>query len=607
MAISKRSPQRFFYLFVFFCTLTLSFSSGAYAQLIPGTQAQNEEQTEEEPEQKFPEDSLSRRTPRGTVNGFIKAVANQNYSRASRYLHLNNELLENGEGERIVRVLQRLLDRRGNILPSSWISDDYEGNVEDELPEGVDRIGSVTSEGETIDLYVAKTTGPEGGPIWLMDSETVEVIASITTEESLLTEQILPGFLQTNYLWGVPIGHWLVVIVLVFLAYLIAWSIIAFILFLVRRFWEQARTEPTSGILTALALPFRLIVAVLFFVSLSRSAGISIIIRQRFNEITSIVGLIALLILLWRLSDFITRFSERRMTLRGQLSGVSVVLFLRRFARIAIIIFGIIATMGAFGVDVTAGLAALGIGGLALALGAQKSVENFVGSVTLIADRPLRVGDFCKTGDTIGTVEQIGMRSTQIRTLDRTLVTIPNGELSSSKIENYAHRDKFRFAPVFGLRYETTADQMRYLLVELRAVLYAHPKVDPEPARVKFAEFASASLNVEIFAFVLAADFNEYVEIREDLLLRMMDVVEKSGTGFAFPSQTVYLARDKGLSPEKSRNAEEQAKQWRAAGEMQLPSFSPEKIESLKGSIAYPPEGSAKRTEDEKTKTEEKK
>ncbi|AHM61132.1 MscS mechanosensitive ion channel [Flammeovirgaceae bacterium 311] len=583
-----------FFVTLFSCALLLFMSSPrlAQAQLLPDTSA--EEEQVEEPIPEWPEDSLGRRTPRGTVYGFIKAAANQNYSRASRYLHMDQNLQNSEEGARAAQVLQRLLDQGGDIMPYSWISNDPGGRTDDNLPPDVDRVGTVSDEGETITLLVEATEGPDGGPIWLFSAETIDRIAAITAESrASIVDRLLPPFLK-KYRWaGVSIGQWLVILLLLVIAYLLAWGITSVFLYLIRKFWRQAATEPTAGIIKAFALPIRIYITVWLFMASSQEVGISIIVRQRFSEITIIIGLVVILLLLWRLTEFISSFTEKRLMLRGHLSGVSAILFLRRVAKIAIVVFGIIAILGTFGVNVTAGLAALGIGGIALALGAQKTVENFVGSVTLIADQPIRVGDFCKAGDTIGTVEQIGMRSTRIRTLDRTVVTIPNGEFSSSKIENYAHRDRFRFTTVLNLRYETTPDQMRFLLVEIRALLYAHPKVSPDPARVRFIELAAASLNIEIFAYINAKNFDEFLEVREDLLLRIMDVVEAGGTGFAFPSQTLYLARDKGLAEEIIHDTEEKVKKWKEEGEMQLPNFDAARINALRNSIIYPPEGSA--------------
>lgn len=572
------------------CLLLLCGTGQLQGQVLPTTNTETQAEEPEAPQ--FPPDSLGRRTPRGTVSGFIKAVADQNYSRASRYLNLEQAPSGSQEGERLARVLRNLLDRRGNIMPYSWISDEISGHPDDELPLNMDRVGSVTAEGETIDLYVEETTGPEDEPIWLFSSETVEILATVAIEEELIIDRLLPDYLENNSWGGVPVGHWLVMILLAGLAYLFAWCILEILLFLTQKFWPRARTETTSGILNALALPIRLYLAVWLFIAMTREVGISIILRQMFSGITMVIGLLAFLILLWRLSGFIGEFSKDRMSLRGNVSGVSVVLFLQRTAKVAIVIFGIIAILGAVGVDITTGLAALGIGGIALALGAQKTIENFVGSVTVIADQPVRVGDFCKVGDVIGTVEKIGMRSTRIRTLNRTVVTIPNGKFSSDNIENYAHRDRFLFNPKFGLRYESTPDQIRYLLVELRAVLYAHPMVLPEPSRVRFTELGADSVNLEFFAYLSVTTFDDFLEVKEDLLLRMMDVVGESGTGFAFPSQTIYFGRDSGLSKDKARNVEEKVRQWREKGELQIPKFDPDRIKEIENKTPYPPEGS---------------
>lgn len=532
----------------------MALAPTAQAQLLPNDTT---ERAAQDSATEWPADSLGRRTPRGTATGFIKAVAEVNYDKAARYLNLDTTLLEESERARLAQALQRLLDQQGDIIPYSWISDDPLGKVEDELSPNLDRVGKATVDGETFDILLERTEGPQGEPVWLFSSQTVERIPLDieTTAAAPLIDKVLPEFLEERKWGGVPAGHWLAMLLLAAFAYLLAWSITSFALFIIPLLWRKAAEEPTAGILKAFALPIRLYLAVLLFVSVSPAVGISLIVRQGFSEATVIVGLVALLLLLWRLIDFLTGFFERRLTRHGNLAGFSAVLFLRRGAKIALIAFGAIAILSTFGFDVTTGLAALGIGGIALALGAQKTVENFVGSVTLIADQPVRVGDFCKVGDTVGTVEQIGMRSTRIRTNDRTIVTIPNGEFSSQKIENYTHRDRFWFHPVFNFRYETTPAQIRYLLAELRAVMLANPKVDPDPARIRFIELGPHSLNLEIFAYVLASNYNEFLEIKEDLLLRMMDVVEASGAEFAFPSQTLYMARDMYTSKEKQQEA----------------------------------------------------
>lgn len=573
--------------------LLLSGSFAVHAQFLTSTAPQEEEV-------KIPDDSLGRRTPRGTVNGFIKAVSEQNYLRASRYMNLRRSLQKDKERERVVKTLQKLLDQGGDIIPYSWISDKSTGRTDDDLASGQDLVGTVTANGKVINLFVENTQKPDDPAVWQFSRETADSIAAITTEDIVLLNRVLPDALQDRLLAGVPVGHWLAVIVLIALSYLLAWSIILLIQSIIRLLWRKARTEPTHGIVKAFGLPFRLYLAVWFFVALSQQIGISIIVRQRFSTITVTVGLIAVLLLLWRLTDFISNFSKERMSRRGRISAISVILFLRRTAKVALIILGGIAVLSAIGVDVTTWWAALGIGGIALALGAQKTVENFVGSVTLIADQPVRVGDFCKVGGVTGTIEQIGIRSTKIRTGERTVVTIPNGQFASEMIENYAHRDRFLFAPTLDVRYETTPDQIRYLLVEIRAMLYGHPMVSNDPAKVRFTALGESSLKISVWSYIEAPNFDTFQEIQEDLLLRIMDIIAESGTDFAFPSQTLYLSTDKGISEEKTHEAQNRVKSWKEAEDMQLPAFDTSKIESLKGSIQYPPEGSVKNKEAKK-------
>ncbi|MFD2516636.1 mechanosensitive ion channel family protein [Salinimicrobium flavum] len=587
------TPLKYLFQTIFILLVVLSGILPAHAQFIP--EAPSEEQEQAEPQVR--QDSLGRRSPRGSISGFLTAVADRNYERASRYFNFSGTAVDAENGDELAEMLEELLNQRGQILPYSWISEEASGRTDDNLEPNLEKVGTVTIEGETVDLLMEDVKDTEGEALWLFSSATVESIASVSTveESAIAVERVLPKFLQDNEWGGVPVGQWLVALFLAAFAYLISWSIVSLIVLLIPKIWRKAQQEPTSGVIKAFALPVELYAAVLLFVYLTRETGMSIILRQRLSGITVIIGFVAFLILLWRLTEFIGTFSKRRMSSRGNISGVSVVLFLKRAAKIAIVIFGIIAILGTFGVDVTTGIAALGIGGLALALGAQKTIENFVGSVTLITDQPIRVGDFCKVGDTLGTVEKVGMRSTRIRTLDRTVVTIPNGEFSSSKIENYAHRDRFWYHPILGLRYETTPDQIRFLLVELRAVLYKHPKVASDSARVRFIKLNSDSIDLEVFSYILASNYDEFLEVQEDLLLRMMDIVNESGTGFAFPSQTLYFAKDHGLSTEKSRSAEEKVRHWKEKGEMPLPKFDPQKIKEIEDTLDYPPEGSCYR------------
>jgi MscS family membrane protein len=211
------------------------------------------------------------------------------------------------------------------------------------------------------------------------------------------------------------------------------------------------------------------------------------------------------------------------------------------------------------GVPVYGIVAGLGVGGLAIALAAQPTIENFIGGVHVLTDKPIRVGDLCRCGTDLGTVEAIGIRSTRLRGLDRTLTTIPNGALSKMPIENLSRRDRMLIKSVLTLRYETRPDQLRHLLVKLRELLVGHPRIDPATARARFIGFGASSLDVEVFAYVRTSDWPEFLAIREDLWLRVMDLVAESGTGLAFPSQTLYFTRDGGLESARAASAKTEA------------------------------------------------
>jgi MscS family membrane protein len=218
-----------------------------------------------------------------------------------------------------------------------------------------------------------------------------------------------------------------------------------------------------------------------------------------------------------------------------------------RIVMIALIALVILHVTSSIGIPITPVLAGLGVGGLAVALAAQSTIENVIGGLTLFGDRPVRVGEFCRFGDTLGTVEEIGLRSTRIRTLERTVVTVPNAEFSKMELENLNLRDQMLLRTTLGLRYETTAEQLRGVLAELYELLRAHPKVAKEPLWVRFAGFGAYSLDVEIFAYIDSRARPEFLAIREEIFLRVMDLIDAAGTGFAFPSETHYLAQDPGL------------------------------------------------------------
>ena len=209
------------------------------------------------------------------------------------------------------------------------------------------------------------------------------------------------------------------------------------------------------------------------------------------------------------------------------------------------------------GVPAVGLLAGVSVGGIALALAAQSTVENLFGGVSIFADRPFRVGDFIRYGHDSGTVETIGPRSSRIRGLDGTLTAVPNADLAKMQLTNFTARDKTLFHHKIGVRYETSREQLQQLLETLRHLLGAHPSIEKSATlpRVRLVGLGSSSVDIEIFAKVLVPDLASFLVVQEELIIGIMRAVEECGTGFAFPSTTTYVARDPGLEPGPAASA----------------------------------------------------
>jgi len=296
--------------------------------------------------------------------------------------------------------------------------------------------------------------------------------------------------------------------------------------------------------------------------SLAQGAIEQLNIGQDALYLTSVLfTLLGALFLLWLaviVSNALAEAIVATPRVRPQSMDGQVVRFAFRLVIIGVFVAIVLRTAHVLGVPLTPVLAGLGVGGLAIALAAQNTLENFIGGLNLFTDRPIRVGDFCRFGDRVGTVEEIGLRSTRIRSLDDTVIAIPNATFSKMELENYSRRRMIWYHPRVQLAKDVTPAQIRVVLDEVRKMLHAHPKVHPDPARVRFAEFGAYSIDLDVFAYVKATDYGEYLEVAEDLNLRIMDILARAGARLAVPAQRTLLEqgagadRMPGLKPKES-------------------------------------------------------
>ncbi|MEM9733722.1 MAG: mechanosensitive ion channel family protein [Pseudomonadota bacterium] len=580
--------RRFALAAVALFALGLLPSSISVAQLAPATPAPAAATT--------PEDEFGRGTPRSSVEGYLRAISNDNYDRAAQFFDMSDTQPEDRRfrSQLRARQLKQLLDRDGYFLETTSLSNSPDGKSGDDQAAGVDVVGVLDQSNRQEPIIMQRSQNEAGAVIWLFHNDgpaRYDFLLRVTQEGRL--NQLLPDALKDRKIANVPVGHWLAIVLALIASLALGILISRVVTSLLRKPLESRAHIPGRAVLGSIVVPLGVVIGVSIYRYSVIYMGIEVVARDYINWIAVILSLASLGWLGVRIVDGLADAVRFGMTRTNRISSVAMVMLARRIGKTVVIAVIGISILNTLGVDVTTGLAALGIGGIALALGAQKTIENLVGSITVVADKPVRVGDFCKFGDVMGTVEDIGIRSTRLRTLDRTIVTIPNGAFAASQIENYTLRDEFKLDTRLTLRYETTPDQIRFLLVEVRKLLYSYQDVSNTPARVRFENLNSHSIDIWVFAYVRATSYDHFLEIKEDLLLRIMDLVKESGTDFAFPSQTIYLSRDAKPSSETAEAVGEEVARRKEAGDMPLPRFTHEQIEQLQDTISLdvPKEG----------------
>jgi len=535
-----------------------------------------------------PEDSFDRGIPRNSVKGFLTAATERDYERAAEYLDLRYlpRGMNESQGPQLARKFKIVLDR------TLWInfgelSPDPNGHSDDGLPSYRDTVGHIDSRGTQIDIVLQRVQRDDGVPIWKFSSATVAQIPRLYEEYGYgYLEKFFPEAFFDVRILGMELWMWVGLLAIAAVASLAAFMVTAPLAV----FFHHRRTPRGNQFFRLVRGPARFFFFAIF-------AGVLV---QYINpplwfhavlQAKTLLTIALVWVAMWIVDFVLSSYAERLERQGRSTAGV----FLHPMGTAVKVFFVIIATLlwlDNLGFSVTTILAGLGIGGLAVALALQKPIENLISAITLFSSQPVAVGDFCRFGDKIGTVEEIGLRATKVRTLDHTVITVPNVEFAHTQLENFSKRGKIWYHPQIRLRYGTTPDQIRCLLVEIRKLLYAHPKVLPDPARIRFEEFGPSSLNLQIFAYIDVTDFGEYLEVAEDLNLRIMDLLEKAGAAFALPSQTLYMERGKGSDEQVVQAAEAQVQEWRARQSLYLPNFPQEKIEELLGTVDYPPLGS---------------
>ncbi len=516
---------------------------------------------------------VDRGSPRDTVVGYLDACRKSDFRRAAFYLDLNAFPPEKQPevGPRLARRLVLVLSRTLWINPEE-LSNDPGGRPEAGLGDDDELLGTIPHKGGEVKVLLHRHFLEDGSTAWVFHRATVAAIDTLYARHGFgWLGDILPTWFFARSFLGVQLWQWAGFVLLILLAWVVSRLVTPVLMDALRRGARRTTVEWDDELVAALDGPARLGVMALVLWATVPLLGIA---GKAQDNLAVAWKLLAVIFLGWVLTRWVDimaavlRYSS--MARRNDMARN----FIPIFGRIVkVFVWGVaaIVALDSIGLHVMGLVAGLGIGGVAVAFAAQKTIENLFGSITIAANRPFEIGSFIKIGSLSGTVEEVGLLSTRLRTMDRTLVTIPNGTLLSERVENYSARDRFRYQITIGLLYDSTTAQIQYVVDGVKRMLLAHPKVHHDGVRVRFARFGDSALEVDVLTWVLAADYHESTALAEELNFEILRIVAESGTGFAFPSQTVYLGRDAGIDEEKAREIARDVEERRERGDLWIP------------------------------------
>ena len=411
-----------------------------------------------------PKDPLGRSTPRGALLGFLAAARNGDDDLASHYLDTARGSVAHELAHQLFVVLDVRLPPRLTL-----VSDAPEGSRANPLAPDEERLGSIDGPDGRFDVVVERIRRPKTDPIWLFSSATLQQIPAVYEQiQASRAARWLPRFLTERRAGGVRLYEWFAVLIGLPLFYIVTALLNRALMPLVRVLGRRVFPDRAGPIRSALPTPVRLILMVIAARWLLATLPLSLLVRQHIWNAAAVVAVVATAWLLILLNGEAEGLLVRRIPPGNYSATVSLLRVGRRLVDVMIVLVGVFGILGRLGVNPTPLLAGLGVGGLAVALAAQKTLENLIAGASLIFDQAVRVGDFLRVGTIEGVVENIGLRSTRIRTLDRSVISVPNSQIANMSLETLSARDKFWFHPVVGLRYETTNDQMQLVLDGVR-------------------------------------------------------------------------------------------------------------------------------------------
>lgn len=483
-----------------------------------------------------PTDELKRDTPRTAMRAFLEACHNERFVQAALYLDLQNlpQRRRSVEGPDLARQLADLLDRDSKF-ELSLLSDQPAGMEADGLPENRDKLVTVSMDNNHVTLYLEREQKP-GGSIWLVSQDSIAKLPDLNAfDEESPFEKKLPSVLVSTKLLGTAVWVWLALVLAAIVLSLVSRLLSRLFIAVSKLIANRYTTSLHARRLETFVEPLRLLLSIFVLRGVIEFLDPSALLRDYLLKLLSLLFALGTGSLVMRIIDLIFDQLQSRLDARQRSLTYSVLPLGMRVLKVIVFCIFVLFTLNAWGYNTTTILAGVGVGGLAVALAAQKTIENFFGGVSVITDRPVLIGDFCQFGGQVGTVEDIGLRSTRIRTLDRTLVTIPNSQFSTMTLENYSRRDRMWFHPTIKLRRGTPPELVSKFMDKLTEILKNEPIIDIGGVPLRFTKIDDQSLNLEIFAYVKSDNSDDLLKTQTKLLLQFLQAAHEIGVNLAIP------------------------------------------------------------------------
>jgi MscS family membrane protein len=485
----------------------------------------------------IPVDEFNRGTPHRSVQGFLAAATKGDNETAAEYLDLRNL---RGEASALTGAE---LARRFNVIVqrAAWahvdqLSDNPAGASNDSLPDDQDSIGVILDNGREIRLFMQMVPRGDGVSIWKVSRSTASLIPDLYKIYGYpeKVEKLRESLPDVNVL-GYELFKWVIVLSVGILAY----GVVFLIAISIRRVFADSTSPLRQRIFRFLVIPFGIWVVVLSIHAVAAALGRSV--TAEMWERLSPVPILATVWILYASMNLARDLYAAHLEDSGRPGALVLLHPAANAVKMLIAVIAIVIYLDKLGVNIATLLAGLGIGGIAVALALQKPMEDMLGALTLYTQQPVRVGDLCRIGESKGTIEEIGLRTTRLRTLAQTVIAVPNHRLVNQPIDNISARGSIWYRQVLSLRYETTPEQLRQVLDGVRNLLSSHERVVQDNHRVRFIEFDEHSLSVEIYAYLTTTDWPEYLELAEQLNIRILEIVSEAGTSLFMPAKALYV------------------------------------------------------------------